>query len=155
MPLRRIRLACLCVAAATGCALGTQRFGREIDATRIPSLEVGVSTKADVLRLFGPPTAYSRLPAVALEERVAAAPEPEPEPGPDAFVYEYKEDRENFFTVLLFTRFRREVLTDRLLVFFDAHDVVRYVAFERETREPEPAERETAAQHETAEPDVR
>ena len=149
MPPRRIRLACLCVAAATGCALGTQRFGREIDATRIPALEVGVSTKADVLRLFGPPTAYSRLPAVALEERVAAAPEPEPEPGPDAFVYEYREDRENFFTVLLFTRFRREVLTDRLLVFFDAQDVVRYVAFERETREPEPAEPETA------EPDAR
>ena len=64
MPPRRIRLACLCVAVATGCALGTQRFGREIDEKRIPSLEVGVSTKADVLRLFGPPTAYSRLPAV-------------------------------------------------------------------------------------------
>ena len=145
MPPRRIRLVCLCVAVATGCALGTQRFGREIDEKRIPSLEVGVSTKADVLRLFGPPTAYSRLPAVAVEERVAAAAEPDPEPAPNAFVYEYREDRENFFTVLLFTRFRREVLTDRLLVFFDAQDVVRYVAFERETGERATAEPGTAA----------
>ena len=51
-------------------------------------------------------------------------------------VWEYREDRENFFTVILFTRFRREVLADRLMVFFDDADVVRYVAFTRETREP-------------------
>jgi len=134
--MRSCRLPILVLGLATGCALGTQRFGRAIDESRIPSLEVGVSTKADVLRLFGPPTSYSRLPAVAVEERVAAPAERVPEPEPNAFVYEYREDRENFFTVLLFTRFRREVLTDRLLVFFDAGDVVRYVAFERETGEP-------------------
>jgi hypothetical protein len=128
---RPLRLVPLCLAlAGVGCALGTQRFGREIDETQISSLEVGVSTKADVLAIFGPPTAYSRLPAVAGTEREAA-----PEPPPDTFVYEYREDRESFFTVLLFTRFRREVLTDRLLVFFDAQEVVRHVAFERETGE--------------------
>ena len=122
--------------ALAGCALGTQRFGREIDESRIASLEVGVSTKADVLAIFGPPSAYSRLPAVAPGARdPAVAREPSAEPPPDAFVYEYREDRESFFTVLLFTRFRREVLTDRLLVFFDPAEVVRHVAFERETGE--------------------
>jgi hypothetical protein len=141
MTLRRLRLGSLCLAlAAAGCALGTQRFGREIDETRISSLEVGVSTKADVLATFGPPTAYSHLPVADDEEERRKRErgrelEPESEPPPDAFVYEYREDRESFFTVLLFTRFHREVLTDRLLVFFDEQEVVRHVAFERETGE--------------------
>lgn len=139
---RRLLLAPLCLALATGCALGTQRFGRAIDETRLPDLEVGTSTKADVLRLFGPPTSYSLLPPVPAAEQFGAPAAPPPEPEPDAFVYEYREDRESFFTVLLFTRFRREVLTDRLLVTFDEQDVVRYVAFERETGERPTAEPE-------------
>lgn len=133
MRLRRLLLALLCTSFFSGCALGTQRFGREIDTARIASLEVGKSTKADVLGLFGPPTAYSRLPAVAAVDATAQAADPPGEPDANVFVYEYREDRESFFTALLFTRFRREVLADRLMVFFDAGDVVRYVAFAKET----------------------
>jgi len=134
MPRRRLLLlALLASTLASGCALGTQRFGRAIDAARIASLVVGSSTKADVLDLFGPPTAYSRLPAVAPLEATAQASDPPGEPDANVFVYEYREDRESFFTALLFTRFRREVLADRLMVFFDAGDVVRYVAFAKET----------------------
>ena len=129
----------LCGAATclSACAFSTQRFGRPIDASRIANVVVGTSTKADVLREFGPPSAYSALPVVPSrqdptvtggEDLLARA-----ETESRMFVYEYREDRESFFTVLLFTRFRREVLTDRLLVFFDGHEVVRHVAFERET----------------------
>jgi len=133
MSTRRTRFALLCATLLCACALGTQRFGRVIDAAGIASLEVGTSTKADVLRLFGPPTSYSRLPVVAALD--AAAPEAvsRAEPDSDVFVYEYREDRESFFTAILYTRFRREVLADRLMVFFDAADVVRYVAFAKET----------------------
>jgi len=123
----------------SACAIGTQRFGRPIDASRIPNVEVGVSTKADVLRDFGPPNSYSALPVVpsppedsAAGKNVLASAEAESR----VFVYEYREDSENFFTVLLFTRFRREVLSDRLMVFLDPNDVVRYVAFSRETEGP-------------------
>jgi hypothetical protein len=130
---RRFALASLCLAFASGCALGTQRFGRNLDEGRVQSLQVGLSSKADVLRLFGPPTSYSHLPAVDATEAGAAASHAPPEPEPDVFVYEYREDRESFFTAILYTRFRREVLTDRLLVFFDAQDLVRYVAFARQT----------------------
>jgi hypothetical protein len=130
---RRLLLALLCTTLCSGCALGTQRFGRAIDTARIASLEVGRSTKGDVLGLFGPPTAYSRLPAVAAVDATAQAADPPGEPDANVFVYEYREDRESFFTALLFTRFRREVLADRLMVFFDAGDVVRYVAFAKET----------------------
>jgi hypothetical protein len=133
MPTRRIAPASLCAALLCGCALGTQRFGRAIDPGGIAKLEVGVSTKADVLRLFGPPTAHSRLPVVPAPD--AAAPETAAQGEADSgvFVYEYREDRETFFTAILYTRFRREVLADRLMVFFDAADVVRYVAFTQQT----------------------
>ena len=124
-----------------GCAISTQRFGRPIDASRIASIAVGTSTKADVLREFGPPSAYSALPVVP------AKPDPSPTGADDLlaraeaesrmFVYEYREDRENFLTVILFTRFRREVVSDRLMVFFDERDVVHYVAFTKQTENPE------------------
>jgi hypothetical protein len=52
------------------------------------------------------------------------------------FVYEYREDRENFLTIILLTRFRREVVSDRLMVFFDERDVVHYVAFSKQTEAP-------------------
>ena len=125
-----------------GCALSTQRFGRPIDASRIPSIAVGTSTKADVLREFGPPSAYSALPVVPARQ------DPSPTGADDLlaraeaesrmFVYEYREDRENFLTVILYTRFRRQVVSDRLMVFFDERDVVRYVAFSSQTQEPAP-----------------
>ena len=134
MSIRLRALAVACAVLAAGCALGTQRFGREIDAQQIASLEIGTSTKADVLRLFGPPTAYSALPPVAVASDATRESSPRlEEPDARVFEYQYREDRESFFTVILFTRFRREVSTDRLVVFFDERDVVRYVGYARET----------------------
>ena len=126
--------------AVTGCAISTQRFGRPIDASRIANIAVGTSTKADVLREFGPPSAYSALPVVPSprdpsvtggEDLLARA-----EAESRMFVYEYREDRENFLTIILLTRFRREVVSDRLMVFFDERDVVHYVAFSKQTEAP-------------------
>ena len=140
-PLRAALLLCG-VVWLSGCAISTQRFGRPIDAGRLANVQVGVSTKADVLREFGPPTAYSALPVVPSpqdpsvsggEDLLARA-----EAESRMFVYEYREDRENFLSIILFTRFRREVVSDRLMVFFDDADLVRYVAFARQTQEPEP-----------------
>ena len=59
--------------AVTGCAVSTQRFGRPIDASRIASVAVGTSTKADVLREFGPPSAYSALPVVPARQDPSVA----------------------------------------------------------------------------------
>jgi len=125
----------------SGCAISTQRFGRPIDASRIAIVVVGTSTKADVLREFGPPSAYSALPVVPARQdpSVTGADDllARAEAESRMFVYEYREDRENFLTVILLTRFRREVVSDRLMVFFDERDVVHYVAFSRQTQEPE------------------
>ena len=131
-PLLALALTSLSLAA---CAVGTQQIGREIDVGRIPEIQVGRSTKADVLRLFGPPLSYSGLPAVPRSELVAAPLEGEERgtSGQNVFLYERREDRERFFTVLLYTRFRREVRSDVLAVFFDSNDVVKYVAFAKQT----------------------
>jgi hypothetical protein len=126
----------------SACASGRQHTGRIIDTSRIPDVQVGTSTKADVLRLFGPPTYYSRLPPVPLFGPAgevlwwSGAYEEDP---PDVFVYEYRQDSERFFTVLLYTRFMRQVRSDVLVVFFDDDDVVSYVSFARQTDASEPA----------------
>lgn len=123
----------------SACATGRQQTGRIIDTTRIPDLKVGKSTKADVLRLFGPPTYYSRLPPVPLFGPAgevlwwSGASQKEP---PDVFVYEYRQDNERFFTALVYTRFLRQVRSDVLVVFFDKNDVVRYVSFAKQTNAP-------------------
>jgi len=124
------------VLAISACATGRQNTGRIIDTDRIPDIRVGSSNKADVLRLFGPPTYYSRLPPVPLFGPAgevlwwSGAYEEDP---PDVFVYEYRQDSERFFTVLLYTRFQRQVRSDVLVVFFDDDDVVSYVSFAKQT----------------------
>jgi hypothetical protein len=140
-----------------GCAIGTQKGGRVIDAGQIAEIKVGVSTKQDVLDLFGPPSSYSRVGATrsttgaSLLGRPGGGTQPggggapvgvqgtiEAKAAEDVFVYEYTEDHEAFFTLLLFTYFRRDTIADRLMVFFDTKDVVKYLAFAKQTdAEPE------------------
>ena len=145
---------------AGGCAIGTQKTGRVIDPALIPAVKVGVSTKQDVLDLFGPPNTYSRVGATtsgagaSLLGRPSEAPEGAPAPieakaAEDVFVYEYGEDHESFFTLLLFTYFRRTTIADRLMVFFDTKDVVKYLAYAKQTdAEAEESEQETAPKRE-------
>tara|TARA_R110002072_G_scaffold273299_1_gene434142 strand:+ start:254 stop:730 length:477 start_codon:yes stop_codon:yes gene_type:complete len=132
-----------------GCAIGTQKSGRVIDGRRIGEIKVGVSTKQDVLDAFGPPNSYSRVgatvsnagpsllgrpgPGAASEGPASAQGALEAKAAEDVFVYEYTEDHEAFFTLLLFTYFRRDTISDRLMVFFDTKDVVKYLAFAKQT----------------------
>ena len=137
-----------------GCAIGTQKSGRLIDARHISEVKVGVSTKQDVLDLFGPPNSYSRVGATLSSAGPSLLGRPGGLPGAsaptsaqgtieakaaeDVFVYEYTEDHESFFTLILFTYFRRDTISDRLMVFFDTKDVVKYLAFAKQTSaEPE------------------
>lgn len=128
-----------------GCAVGTQQTGRVIDTALIPKLKPGVSTKQDVLDLFGPPTTYSRVRGTFFNTAnpdgstaTAAGRQPvflpiESKPAEDIFIYEYREDDESFFTVLLYTNFDRATRSDTLMVFFDIQDRVKYISFARQT----------------------
>jgi len=140
-PRGALALATLALALLGGCAVGYQRHGRVIDVRDVARLEPGVSTKQDVLDLFGPPSNLSRTdglaPAAALEGAgTEAAPRTE-----DYYRYEYLENDETFFTLLLYTYWSRATLADSLLVIFDDEEVVKYVAFARQT-EAEPEEDE-------------
>lgn len=126
--------------SAAGCAIGNQRFGVVLDPALIPQIKIGTSTKQDVLDLFGPPTNYSRIPATADmalqttdQEWRARFPIEAAKAAEDVFVYEYREEEESFFSVFLFTYFSRDTLTDRLMVFFGPGDVVKYLAFAKQT----------------------
>ena len=120
-----------------GCALGVQRFGQVIDARQIGQIKIGKSTKQDVLDLFGPPTSFNRVGAfmgfgVSGPDGEGGG-KPWGWPADDVFTYEYREENETFMTFLLFTWFGRDVIYDRLMVFFDPGDVVKYVAFGKQT----------------------
>lgn len=127
---------------AAGCAIGSQRFGRVIDSSLITQVKVGTSTKQDVLDLFGPPTNFKRqgggLGALLEGRGPGKVRQPDalvdvPRGAEDVFTYEYREENESFFTALLFTYFSRDTIADTLMVFFDAKDVVKYLAFAKQT----------------------
>jgi hypothetical protein len=126
-----------------GCAIGSQRFGEVLDAEQISHVKIGVSTKQDVLDLFGPPTSFNRVgawfgygvtgPEGAGGGEAEGGTKPWGWPADDVFTYEYREDNETFMTFGLFTWFDREVINDRLMVFFDTRDVVKYMSFDKQT----------------------
>ena len=133
-------IAVACLSLGAGCAIGTQRYGNVLDARLIPQVQVGTSTKQDVLDLFGPPTNYSRVAGTGDmtlkttdQEWQASFPIETAKAAEDVFTYEYREEPETFFSLLLFTYFSRDVYTDRLMVFFDTKDVVKYLAYAKQT----------------------
>ena len=125
-----------------GCAVGYQTQGRIIDARAVALVEIGRSTKQDVLNLFGPPTQLSR--AVGVDE-AGLFESDEPtwiyDTKEDVYRYEYIEHNETFFSIILYSYWDRESLADTLLVIFDEQEVVKHVAFSKETDAvPEEAE---------------
>lgn len=122
-----MRLTTLLFAAALGCAMGTERFGRPLLEEQIAQIQVGRSTRAEVLALLGPPV---RDPHERDAENGV-----ERAPNERALYWEYSERRERFATAILYTFFSQETLVDSLMVTFDDRGVVEVVAFERETRD--------------------
>jgi hypothetical protein len=114
---------------ALSCATGIERFGSPISADRVNQIDVGRSTRNDVLSLLGPPTFRSRVLPLADEDtpQISAAPREE------VLLWEYRERHERFATVLLYTFFSQRTLTDTVMVLIDDQGVVSHVAFGRET----------------------
>lgn len=127
------------------CAIGLNETGRVIDVRKVADVKVGVTTKQQVLDLFGPPTSLSRLlnstrfeaPPQAPQSDGAGRPTPE-----DVYAWEYREDHEKFFTLLLYTYWGRVTLVDSLMIVFDGEERVKYLAFARQTDAEPPEEAE-------------
>jgi len=117
------------LALLVGCATGTERIGRPIPADRVPQIEVGRSTRSEVLALLGPPI---RDPHEGDRNRSESG-EIEPETVDRALYWEYQEHHELFASAILLTYFSQETLTDTLMVVFDERNIVEAVALEQET----------------------
>ena len=116
------------VAILLGCATGRERFGRPIASERLAQIEVGRSTRSEVLALLGPPLRDPH------EKKRAASEDEEREPVERALYWEYSERHELFGSAILYTYYSQDTLTDTLMVVFDERNVVEAVAFERETK---------------------
>ena len=117
----------------SGClyAQGTGYFGSQFDPALVARIVPGESTKADVLELLGPPREFLRSEvlgslgdettrvngAVALGNRAQ-----------DAFSYQRDRFKARASFLLLYNVVRSDVVSDLLVVFFDAEDRVREVS---------------------------
>lgn len=141
--MRAGRPACLLLLALLGLLPGcayvqaSGTFGSVLDPARIAAIEPGVTTKAQVLALLGPPEEFLRSEvlgsladdatrvsrAVALGNRAQ-----------DAFTYQF-DTVEARGTMLVFYNFvRGRVESDLLVVFFDGDDRVRELGFRQVER---------------------
>ncbi len=121
-PRAGLLIAAWVLALLGGCTIGRVYRGRPLRADPVALVE-GRSTKADVLRLFGPPDQITH------------------QTDGDAFVYRYV--RQNFasvtlrdpvFTGVFLFSFRRQFeASQRLVVLFDYRGVVRGVGYDRDT----------------------
>ena len=116
---------------------GHGSLGPALSDEAVARIVPGVSTKAEVLTLLGPPNEYKRpeLEAVMRDDssRLASA-LAVARRQQDVFTWQRDEVRFSGFWLLFYNRLAAETDSDLLVVFFDQHDVVRDVALRRAER---------------------
>jgi hypothetical protein len=116
-------LACL----LSGCvALGRQYEGAILQTDKLTNLQVGVTTKADILTLFGAPTTIQRRDIEGLLTTLAVryqgqdlSVKLDPALFDDVYIYEYRRVNRTFVFVVLFSWAKSVDKSDRLIFFFD------------------------------------
>ena len=107
--------------------------GNEVPTERIPGIQPGQTSKAEILDWFGAPEAYTDPSGlrrvmddgVVLPEDVLAL------PYADVLVFETTRGRVKGVLLILFNWFDVHVVNDRLVVFFDDQDRVLYYGYRR------------------------
>lgn len=116
-------LSCL----VSGCvALGRQHEGAVLQTEKLTGLEVGVTTKGDILTLFGAPTVIQRRDIEGLLTTLAVRYQGQdltvkldPALFDDVYIYEYRRVNRTFVFVVLFSWAKSVDKSDRLVFFFD------------------------------------
>jgi hypothetical protein len=112
--------------------------GTEIPADRVANIVPGKTTKDEILRWFGAPSeesdgaVLSRMfdaGEIAAEDLVAL-------PFADMLVYEILEGDARVVMTIVFNWARVDVKRDRMVIFFDEHDVVLYYGITRQRLQP-------------------
>lgn len=111
-----------------------------IDEQNIAAIQRGVTTKQDILRLFGPPQEIDARELTAIGVTFEAL---VPRPGEKLpterivaaryFRYSYERGNGMAIILLLFNYFEFDQKNDSLIIFFDGDDKVEDFAFRRDT----------------------
>ena len=132
---RRLRRAlpglCL-IAALSGCVgISTQTEGNPIKDEDVAKIEVGTTTRAQVLELLGSPLVIDRTDITGLAERALARYQGEeltlkidPSLFNDVYIYERRYVDRFALLLLVFNYVNSDERSDRLAVFFDKAGVV-------------------------------
>lgn len=126
-------LGALLLGLGSGCVLARYHEGNRLPTERVERIEPGVTTKAQILDWFGPPQNYGE--DSLIERMIVDGAPPEgswaPERLQNVLAYEFHEGRARGVLLFLFNYMELRVHSDRLVVFFDEEDVVRYFGVER------------------------
>lgn len=113
------------VLASSGCTIGHRRVGNTVRAVPEIELVIGQTTRADVLRVFGPPDKLVR------------------RPDGDAFLYTQQREESQSFRIRepivlrqdLYSWSESDARSDRLMILFDTQGRVTSYGFRRGTEE--------------------
>ena len=135
---RALALIALCALAFSGCINIGVTVGEEIPDERVAAIVPGQTTKQDILRWFGAPADYTDATMLA---RVFDAGEISSRdlvalPFSDLLVYEIDDVNAHVLITVIFNWVRADMLRDRLVIFFDSHDVVLYYGITRQRGAP-------------------
>jgi hypothetical protein len=137
MKVCKLALALLCIPALSACFIVRGHQDRPIDPDKIPMLQRGVTTKKEVLEMFGPPQSIDAREIVAAGDLLGV-------PGDhrrveqlvSARYFRYSYYRANGWALITFAfnYVDADVKADSLVIFFDGNDVVEDYAFADDTR---------------------
>ena len=120
-------------ALGTGCVSLSSEFGNRIPVEKIADIQDGVTTREEITRWFGPPSAFynpTLLDVILEDQEDVNAPAPLLN---DVYTYRHiQNDSKVFFVPILFAVFDGVAVAETLTVFFDEEGRVEYHAYRRD-----------------------
>lgn len=133
----KLALVLLCTLTLPACFIVRGQQDRPIDQVKVPTIQRGVTTKNQILEMFGPPQAIDGREIVAAGDLLGF-------PGDhrrveqlvSARYFRYSFYRANGWAVitLVFNYVDADIKSDSLVIFFDGNDVVQDYAYANDTR---------------------
>jgi len=137
-------LVCSCVTLLSGCVVASFSEGKPLPAERIEKIQIGDTTKTQILDWFGAPVGFSDSSSV---ESLLGDYELQPEdvlelPFADALVFRFTRGRLRARYLLVYVDAEVQVDAETLVVFFDRDDRVLYYGYSGALDAEEEAENE-------------
>lgn len=130
-----LALAALALALAPGCVMGRLYEGNSVRFEQLERLVPGETTRSQVLEWFGPPDDFSdpRIVESVLQASDLLPPEAVRIQFSDVLSYRYDEGKLRAVVLILFNHVDLRIRSDKVVIFFDQDDRVRYWGWRRET----------------------